>query len=270
MANHNVVNGMKLTTTNDPPTQTCNACMMGKQTCNPIPLVTSTCATEVLGRVFSDICEIKARSHHGNTYYITFTNDPSCLTHMMFLASKGDALAATKAAFAAMENETGCTIKKFCSDNGGEYMSTEFKEYLKSKGISQEFTNPHTPQENGISERKNQTLNDKMRTLLYDFHLTAQHNLMHRQSPLPLSLWEDTLRHALWIENRTPTRSLPKNKMPLSPTSPCSEYLDAEHGHMCHRISASLNSSHALLRACTLALLRTSGHTAYMSRVLDE
>ena len=78
-----------------------------------------------------------------------------------------------------MENETGRTIKKFHSDNGGEYTSTEFKEYLKLKGINQEFTNPHTPQENGISKRKNRTLNDKTHTSLYDFHLMARHNLMH-------------------------------------------------------------------------------------------
>ena len=115
-----------------------------------------------------------------------------------------------------MENETGHTIKKFWSDNGGKYTSIKFKEYLKSKGISQEFTNPHTLQENGISERKNQTLNDKVRTSLWlcDFHHTAQHILMHRQAPLPLSLWEDAICHALWIENRTPTQNLPKNMTP--------------------------------------------------------
>ena len=136
------------------------------QTHNVIPSATLTCATEVLGRVFSDICEIKTQSCYGNTYYITFTNDASRLTHVVFLALKSDALAATKTAFAAMENETGRTIKKFRSDNGSEYTSIEFKEYLKSKGISQEFTNPHTPQENGISERKNRTLNDKVCTSL--------------------------------------------------------------------------------------------------------
>ena len=41
------------------------------------------------------------------------------------------------------------------TDNGGEYLSGEFKTYLKSKGIRHELTVPHTPEQNGVAERMN-------------------------------------------------------------------------------------------------------------------
>ena len=45
-------------------------------------------------------------------------------------------------------------------DNGGEYTSNEFLEYCSSEGIKKEHIVPHTPQQNGVAERKNRTLVD--------------------------------------------------------------------------------------------------------------
>ncbi len=44
------------------------------------------------------------------------------------------------------------------SDNGGEYLSEEFKQYLKTKEIHHELTVPHSPEQNGVAERMNRTL----------------------------------------------------------------------------------------------------------------
>ncbi|GKF01782.1 retrotransposon protein, putative, ty1-copia subclass, partial [Tanacetum coccineum] len=51
-----------------------------------------------------------------------------------------------------VENQPGKTIKALQSDRGGEYISQEFKDYLKSYGITQQLTPPYTPQHNGMSE----------------------------------------------------------------------------------------------------------------------
>ncbi len=45
-------------------------------------------------------------------------------------------------------------------DSGGEYTSMAFSSYLAENGIKHELTNPYTPQENGMSECMNQTLNN--------------------------------------------------------------------------------------------------------------
>nr|GEV22175.1 hypothetical protein [Tanacetum cinerariifolium] len=52
-------------------------------------------------------------------------------------------------------NQIEKTIKALRSDRGGEYISQEFKDYLKA--CVQQLTPPYTPQHNGVSERRNQT-----------------------------------------------------------------------------------------------------------------
>ncbi|GJU16894.1 retrotransposon protein, putative, ty1-copia subclass [Tanacetum coccineum] len=48
-----------------------------------------------------------------------------------------------------VENQLGKTIKALRSDRGGEYISQEFKDYLKACGIVQQLTPPYAPQHNG-------------------------------------------------------------------------------------------------------------------------
>ncbi|GJU63325.1 retrotransposon protein, putative, ty1-copia subclass [Tanacetum coccineum] len=59
-----------------------------------------------------------------------------------------------------VELQLGKKIKALRSDRGGEYLSQEFKEYLGKNGIVQHLTSPYTPQQNGVSERRNRTLLD--------------------------------------------------------------------------------------------------------------
>ena len=68
------------------------------------------------------------------------------------------------------ENQTGRKLKRFFTDRGGEYISQEFKEWMDSKGIIHEFSVAHTPQQNGIAERMNQTLNNMVRAMLLTYN----------------------------------------------------------------------------------------------------
>ncbi|GKE45808.1 putative ribonuclease H-like domain-containing protein, partial [Tanacetum coccineum] len=47
----------------------------------------------------------------------------------------------------------------------------DFIEFCGSKGIKREYSNPKTPQQNGIAERKNRTLIEAARTMLADLFL---------------------------------------------------------------------------------------------------
>ena len=58
------------------------------------------------------------------------------------------------------EKETRKSLKMFQLDRGGGFTSGAFKAFLDEKGIKQEVMNAYTPQENGISECTNQTLNN--------------------------------------------------------------------------------------------------------------
>lgn len=53
------------------------------------------------------------------------------------------------------ERMTGLKIKKIVSDGGGEYINKASGDLLRSEGIPHDFTAPHTPQQNAISERGN-------------------------------------------------------------------------------------------------------------------
>ncbi len=94
-----------------------------------------------------------------------------------------------------MEKSSGRKVKTLRSDNGGEYTSTEFTEYLSKEGIKHEFTIPHTPQQNGIAERLNRTLIEGVRTMLTD-------------SKLPRKFWAETLSTCVYLRNRSPTKSV--------------------------------------------------------------
>ena len=63
-------------------------------------------------------------------------------------------------------------IKALRADRGGEYMSEEFKSYLKECGIKSELTAAYSPQQNGVSERLNRTLVEAARSMLYHADLS--------------------------------------------------------------------------------------------------
>ena len=79
-----------------------------------------------------------------------------------------------------VENHRNKKIKFLRSDRGGEYLSYEFGLHLKQCEIVSLLTPPGTPQHNGVSECRNRTLLDMVRSMMY---LTN----------LPLSFWGYTL-----------------------------------------------------------------------------
>ncbi|GKC52230.1 zinc finger, CCHC-type containing protein, partial [Tanacetum coccineum] len=62
-----------------------------------------------------------------------------------------------------VELQQGSLIKRSRTDRGGEYMDTL---YFQSVGIIHETTAPYTPQQNGISERKNRVLKEMVNSML--------------------------------------------------------------------------------------------------------
>jgi len=69
---------------------------------------------------------------------------------------------------ALVKKDTGRNVKALRSDNGGEYVSNEFKKFCASKGIQWELIVPHNPQQNGVAERKNKSIVGATRKMLHD------------------------------------------------------------------------------------------------------
>ena len=92
-------------------------------------------------------------------------------------------------------------MKVLRSDNRGEYTSNEFEGYLKKEEIKHEYTIPNTPEQNGVSERMNRTLVEKVRSVLTD-------------SKLPQQFFTEALTTAVYLLNRSPMKTL-ENKTPF-------------------------------------------------------
>jgi hypothetical protein len=87
------------------------------------------------------------------------------------------------------------------TDNGGEYLSTEFQNYLKAKGIKHELTVPYSPQQNGVAERMNRTLVESARSMI-------------AQARLPKMYWTEAISTAVYVRNRMPTTAIKGNTTP--------------------------------------------------------
>ncbi|KAL2226511.1 UNVERIFIED_CONTAM: Retrovirus-related Pol polyprotein from transposon TNT 1-94 [Sesamum indicum] len=93
-------------------------------------------------------------------YYMTFVDDSTRKIWVYFLKRKSDAFDTFRRWRALVENETGLQVKYLRSDNGGEYNSEGIKNYCADRGIRMQKTIPGTPQQNGVVERMNRTLNE--------------------------------------------------------------------------------------------------------------
>ena len=88
-----------------------------------------------------------------------------------------------------VENHHNKKIKFLQSDRGGEYLSYEFDIHLKTCGIVLQLTPPKTPQHNGVSQCRNRTLLDMVRSMM---SLTN----------LSLSFWSYALETTAFTLNR--------------------------------------------------------------------
>ncbi|KAL4376280.1 hypothetical protein GQ457_02G023460 [Hibiscus cannabinus] len=96
-----------------------------------------------------------------------------------------------------VHNQHGKSIKALRFDQGGEYLSQDFNELLKECGIVSQLTPPGTPQWNGVSERRNRTLLDMVRSMM-------------SHTDLPTSFWGYALETTAYTLNRVPSKSVQK------------------------------------------------------------
>jgi hypothetical protein len=83
----------------------------------------------------------------------------------------------------------------FRTDNGKEFDSFKYDELCRASGIKRELIVPYNPQRNGVVERKNRTICEAARAMMYDQNL-------------PLSLWAEAASTAGYIQNRCPHKAL--------------------------------------------------------------
>ena len=103
---------------------TYESCIMGKQHKKYFPKGVSWRASVLLELIHIDICgPMKTPSLGSERYFLICIDDFSRMTWVYFLKEKSEAFATFKKFKALVEKQKGCSIKKICSDRGGEYTS---------------------------------------------------------------------------------------------------------------------------------------------------
>ncbi|TYK01114.1 Integrase, catalytic core domain containing protein [Cucumis melo var. makuwa] len=121
-------------------------------------------------------------------------------TWVYFVKEKSEVFGMFKRFKALVEKESGYYIKALRSDKGGEFTSNEFKTFCTENGIRRPMTVPFSPQQNGVFERKNRTILNMARSML-------------KCKKMPKEFWAQAVECAVYLSNRSPTRSL-WNKTP--------------------------------------------------------
>ncbi|KAM1738797.1 hypothetical protein ACFX11_014582 [Malus domestica] len=140
-----------------------------------------------------DVCgPMEVESLGRNKYFVTYIDDASRKVWVYLLKSKDQVFQTFQEFHAMVEREIGKPLKCLRSDNGGEYTSHQFREYCVKHGIRHEKTVPGTPQHNGVAERMNRTIMEKVRCML-------------RTAKLSKQFWGEAVRTACYLINRSPS-----------------------------------------------------------------
>ena len=177
MIQNEVATGMKANLSLAP--QACDACIRGKQTHTPVPRTRKGGkATKRLGHVYVDLTgpqSVVACS--GCSYVMNIIDDYSGYHWTRLLKTKSDAARVLRQWLEATETQSGEWLCYLVTDNG-ELHSNEMTRWCAERGITHQFTAPHTSAQNGRVKRLHRTLMNKARA-------------MHLACSAPLQLWDE-------------------------------------------------------------------------------
>ncbi|CAJ2667746.1 unnamed protein product [Trifolium pratense] len=198
MKNNDMTRGLPVLSNHLP---NCNACQFGKQIRKPFPK-TVWRASQKLQLIHTDVAgPQRTPSLQGSLYFVLFIDDFTRMCWIFFLKFKHEVAGVFVKFKNMVETQSGCKIQFLRSDNGKEYTSTQFNLFCEEAGIVHQLTTPYTPEQNGVSERRNRSIMEMARCMLHE-------------KDLPKQFWAEAANTAVYLQNRLPTKVL-KDKTPF-------------------------------------------------------
>jgi transposase InsO family protein len=117
-----------------------------------------------------------------------------------FLRSKDESYEVFNAFCKQIQNEKETTILKIRSDHDGEFENEPFENFCETHEILHDFSSPITPQNNGVVERKNRSLQEIAHTMI-------------NESKFAKCFWEEAVNTTCYGQNRIYIRTM-LNKTP--------------------------------------------------------
>ena len=131
----------------------------------------------------------------GARYFLTLIDDYSRKVWIYFLKNKSETFLKFKEWKILVETQVGRKVKKLRTDNGLEFLSNDFNSFCQKEGIATHRTVRYTPQQNGLAERMNRTILERMRCML-------------SSSGLSKVFWAEAAETAVHLINRSPSSAL--------------------------------------------------------------
>jgi transposase InsO family protein len=193
MCQENLVDGQPKI---EPTDEVCRGCLVGKQRRLSFPRQADFRAREPLELLHGDLCvPITPPTPAGNRFFLLLVDDFSRYMWIVLMKTKDKAFAAFKEVKEEIEVERKEKVKALRTDRGGEFNSDVFVEYCKDAGIKRFRTAPYSPQQNGVVERRNQTVLGMARSMM-------------KSMRIPAEFWGEAVTTAVYILNRATTKSL--------------------------------------------------------------
>ena len=130
----------------NPLAQICETCMLGKQSRLP-HYRREEVSAKPLDLIVSDVCCVESPALNGENYFVTFLDDCTHFCVIYPIVSKSEVFEKFKEFVALAENNFERKIKRFRSDNGTEYLSKEFLQFCRERGIHVQKTSVYAPVE---------------------------------------------------------------------------------------------------------------------------
>ncbi|GKE35897.1 retrovirus-related pol polyprotein from transposon TNT 1-94 [Tanacetum coccineum] len=168
-----------------------SACERGKskKASHPLKLVPSDHSK--LELLHMDLCgPMRVASINGKKYILVIVDDYSRYTWVYFLHSKDETPEIIKKFIAQAQLNYKAKVCKIRTNNGTELKNANLKAHYEKLGIMQQFSTARTPQQNRVVERRNRTLVEAARTMLFF-------------SRLPKFLWARAVATACFTQNRS-------------------------------------------------------------------
>ena len=176
----------------------CDACQKRKQVRVPFKSKNIVSITQPLQLLLMDLFGTsRTMSFDGNYYTLVIVDDYSRFTWTLFLTHKRDSFHAFKKLAKIIQNKKNINIASIRSDHGGRFENKYFELFCDENGIEYNFSAPRIPQQNGVVERKNRSLEELAKTLLNDTNL-------------PKYFWAEAVNTAFYIMNRALIRPILK------------------------------------------------------------
>ena len=170
---------------------TCECCVLGRQRAVPHDLPTEP-GTKPGEFIFSDLSRpITPVGFDGSRYIATFNCDYTAYSYVFPIAQKSDTFTHFRWLDGQLE-ASGRKIGRVRMDNGGEYISKAFLNYLHQRDIRNEPTVARNPEMNGAAERFGQTLIRKVYPMLLG-------------SGLNKTFWPELAKTANYLTVRSPS-----------------------------------------------------------------